>query len=344
MTNRVLVIGGTGLISSAIVRDLLRRRVEVTVLNRDQSTNRPLPSGVHRLTGDRRDADDFRTKLRAAGRFDAIIDMVCYDPADAAAMVHTCEGMAGHVIFCSTVDVYAKPDGPSRHPMQEDEPQCGMNDYGRNKVACERIFTDAAARGAFPVTILRPAHTYDDRGALIHSFGGGTAYLDRLRRGMPVIVHGDGTSLWCSAHADDVGPAFASAAGNPAAFGKAYNVTGQEFMTWNQMYRTTCQIKGWPPPKLVHIPSDLLARLMPERGNILLENFQHDNIFDNQSAAADLGFTYSITFQDAVRRVTAWLETSGRIEPAETQPWYDRLLESWKTHVAELCLPGEHVL
>ena len=296
---KTLLIGGTGLISTAITRFLAQRGDQVTMYNRGRSPVRT-PPGPQLILGDRKDFATFERQMKDAGTFDCVIDMVCFLPEEAESDIRAFKGRCGQLIFCSTVDVYTKP--ATRYPYTEDEPLSGVSRYGKNKVQCERVF--AAANGSdLPVTIIRPAYTYGEGPSLLSWWRRDDYLIDRLRKHRPVIVQGDGMSLWVCAHADDVGRAFAAAAGNPATFGKAYHTTGEEWMTWNQYYQTMARAIGAPAPRLVHIPTDLLVKLAPKRGTTAVENFQFDNIFDNGAAARDLGYRYTITWLEGAKRV-----------------------------------------
>jgi nucleoside-diphosphate-sugar epimerase len=154
---------------------------------------------------------------------------------------------------------------------------------------------EAHEHGDFPVTIIRPAHTYGEGRGLIHSFGlGGAYYFNRIRYGKPIITHGDGSSLWAACHRDDVGQAFAEAVGNAKAFGKGYHTASEEPMTWNQYHQTVAQAMNAPEPDLIHIPTDFLFEIAPKEAEWCKENFQYNNIFDNAAAKADLNFRYTV--------------------------------------------------
>lgn len=153
--------------------------------------------------------------------FDCVIDMVGYHPADAESVVRAFRGRVGHYIFCSTIDVYTKP--ARSYPIKEDADRSGtFEGYPRDKMLCENILLAAHDPQSFPVTIIRLEATYGDNRGFVHSLGGDTTYIDRLRKGKPIIVHSDGTSIWVNCHVDDVSRAFIGAMGNPRAFGKAY--------------------------------------------------------------------------------------------------------------------------
>jgi len=330
---RVLVIGGTGLISTAIVRQLVERGDDVTVFNRGRTPWR-IPHGVRHIQGDRRDYAAFEGQMQKAGGFDCVIDMICFVCADAESLVRAFEGRTGQVIFCSTVDVYAKP--ASRYPVREDESRRPVSRYGQDKARCEDILMEAHRRGEFPLTVIRPAYTYGEGGSIVHTFGWDTAYLDRIRRGKPIVVHGDGSSFWVACHVDDVARAFVHAVGNSAVFGKAYHVTGEEWMSWNMYHRRVAEALGAPEPTLVHIPTELLVRAAPRRAQACAENFRFNNVFDNSAAAADLGFAYTVPWVEGVRRTVEWLDHNGRIRNSDDDPFDDRLISAWQRLGADM--------
>jgi nucleoside-diphosphate-sugar epimerase len=325
---RVLIIGGTGLISAYISQILAERgQDEVVLYNRGQSIY-PAPPGVKSVTGDRTDYSAFENQVSALGRFDAVIDMVAYRPADGESVLHAFSGRVGQFIFCSTVDIYRKP--ASRYPYTEAEEYGGLNDYASNKVVLEKMFFAACAKGNFPLTVIRPAYTYGEGRAPLETFGGRSQVLDRIRRGLPIVVHGDGSSLWVACHASDVARAFVNALGAPAAAGKAYHTAGEEWLTWNDYYRRIAAALSAPDPTLVHIPTDLLQRWAPRRAGLAYTNIQFNNIFDNTAARRDLGFAYTIDWQSGVRRMAAWLDERGQVERAESDPFDDRLIAAWE--------------
>lgn len=326
---RVLIIGGTGLISTAITRLLQEQGADVVHFNRGQAPSQ-LATPPPTLIGDRKDYAAFEAQIAAAGSFDCVIDMIGFVPAEIESAVRALRGRTAHFIFCSTVDVYTKP--AQRYPVTEDaarNPRPSFP-YAHAKAACERILEAAHARGDFPVTIIRPAYTYGEGRGLLHTFRGGFYYLQRIRSGRPIVVHGDGTSFWPSCHRDDVGAAFVRAAGNTHTFGKAYHVAGEEWMTWNQYHQGVAAALGAPEPALVHIPTDLLAQALPEAPAWCQENFQFNNLFDNRAARADLDFRYSVTWQTGVRRVVDWLDARGLITDADEPAYYAPLLAHWQ--------------
>ncbi|MBM3959994.1 MAG: NAD-dependent epimerase/dehydratase family protein [SAR202 cluster bacterium] len=323
---RVLIIGGTGVISSGITPLLLRRGDEVVLYNRGAS-GVEFEGGFELVRGDRNDFAQFETAMKRQRPFDCVVDMIGFVPAQVESDIRAFRGRTGQFIFCSTVDVYQKP--ARRYPITESEPRRAVPEfrYAYDKVACERLLEAAYHPSDFPLTIIRPAHTYVRR--LVHTLRGGTYWVDRLRRGMPVICHGDGQSLWGSCHRDDVAKAFVNAIGNRKAIGEDYHVTGEEWMTWDQIYAHIADAAGGPPPELVHIPTDLLVRAVPEAEWCGL-NFQYDNIFDNSKAHRDLGFEYTVQFPEGSRSAVQALLQRGEVENADAHTWYDDVISEWR--------------
>lgn len=330
---KILLIGGTGLISTAITKQLLERGDDVTLFNRGKTEAR-IPAGAKTLHGDRTDRAAFETQMRQGEKYDCVIDMVAFSPDDGESVVRAFKGRVGHVVFCSTVCVYGGP--ATRYPIGTDEPHRPTGSYGANKSRIEQILLQAHERGDFPVTIMRPSQSYGEGGTIVHTLGWKTTYLDRIRKGKPVIVHGDGSCLWAACHIDDVGRGFAGAAGNPKAFGKSYNVTGEEWMTWNRYNEGVAEALNAPKPTLVHIPTDLLGRFAPKRADISVGIFQYPSVFDNSAAIADLGFRYTIPWVEGVRRTVAWLDERGRIENSDADPFDDAVIAAWEKHSAEM--------
>ena len=324
---KVLIIGGTGLISLSITQFLIARGEDVTLYNRGKSFLLPHPQAkvIH---GDRMNYHAFERQIAEAGFFDVVIDMIGYQPEDGESAIRAFSGRTGHFIFCSTVDVYRKP--AVRYPYVEEEPYGGLNTYSQNKVIIEKNLLEAQTRGAFPVTIIRPAYTYGESRGPVHSLGGSTTFLDRIRKRKPVVVHGDGSSFWVACHRDDVARAFVEAVGNPGTFGRAYHVTGEEWMTWDTYVQEVAQAMDVPEIQIVHIPTDILGKVSPQRFAVVVENFQYNNIFDNTAAKADLNFRYTVNWMDGVRRMVAWLDEHQAIENSDLDPFEDQLISNWQ--------------
>ena len=330
---RVLIIGGTGNISTATARVLVARGDDVTLYNRGQR-EADIPGPYTVIMGDRYDHAAFEAQMAEAGTFDVVIDMIGYAPEDVHSLIRAFAGRTEHLIFCSTVDVYTKP--AATYPIVEDaerKPSSAFR-YAYNKAICERALEAAHDRGDFALTIIRPAQTYEDASTPLPLIGPGVHFLKRVRQGKPVIVLGDGTSFWGAAHRDDVGPTFAVAAGNPVAYGKAYTVSAEEVFTWEQLYGVIADVVGAPPLNLVRIPTDLLGRMAPKAAEWSVVNFHYNNIFDNSAAIADLDYRYTIPWAEGVQRMVAWHDARGAIDSAPDHALYNRIITVWQA-VAE---------
>ncbi|RDI72278.1 NAD-dependent epimerase/dehydratase family protein [Halopelagius longus] len=329
----VLVVGGTGLISTGITRQLVDAGHEVTVYNRGE-TDAAIPDAVSTLRGDRTDFDRFEVRMRELDPApDCVIDMVCFTEAEAESAVRAFRGRIDQYVFCSTIDVYHRP--PPRNPVTEDAPRHPpVSDYAAGKAAAEDVFFEVDGE-AFDVTVLRPWNTYGEGGTLVHTFGTGSYYVDRIREGAPIVVHGDGTSLWGPCHRDDVAAAFVGAVGNEDAYGEAYNVTSEETMTWNQYHCRVASALDAPEPELVHVPTDVLTAVAPERTRMLRDHFQYSTVFENEKAKRDLGFEYTVDFETGVRRTVEWLDERDAVDSLETEPFEDELVAAWREATGE---------
>ena len=334
---KILIIGGTGNISTPITKRLMAQGHDLTLFNHDPKPQDWLKN-VKVVTGDRTNRSEVEHKLSSLGSFDCVMDMICYEPVDAECDVKVFHGRTTQFIFCSTVDVYTKT--PKAYPVTEENGQVDALPsfpYAFKKVECERIMWEAHRRGDFAVTVCRPTFTYNESWSPgVHSFGGQSYHLDRLRKGKPIILHGDGTSIWVASYRDDTAAGFVGAVGNKKAFGQAYNLSGDEWMTHQHIWQTIARIMDAPPPDFVPIPTELLGRMAPKQAEWCVENFRYNNIFDNSKAKRDLGFRYTVRFEDGVRKCLDYLRTHDLIEDCDKHPFYDRIVEAWRRHTAAM--------
>lgn len=323
----VLIIGGTGLISTGIVKALKERGASITVFNRGQTDNR-LDPAVRRITGDRKNFSAFESAMAAAGPWDVVIDMICFTPDEAESDIRAFAGRCGHFIFCSTVCTYGNTQ--TVVPTFETTPQSPHSNYGREKLACEQLFLRAHAEGKFPVTIIRPSHTYGPGGGIINNLNTDPTFLERLRRGRPIIVSGDGHGLWQSAYADDIGRGFAYAAGNPRCLGETYHAVADEVFTWDQYILRTAAAIGAPAPRLVHLPTDFLLAVDPKRYGTLAEIFRFHGVYSNAKLKRDVPeFRLTTSYEDGVRQTVAWIDRHRKnLMPAD-DTLEDRLIAAW---------------
>jgi len=295
---RILYIGGTGTISAASVRRSLALGHDVTVLNRG-SARRPLPPGVRELVADVRDAASVGSAIGDA-RFDVVAEFLAFTPEHVAADLAQFEGRCGQYVFISSASAYQKP--PQRLPVTESTPlRNPFWQYSRDKIACEDLLIEAYRERGFPITIVRPSHTYDER--MIPTMGKWND-VERMRRGEPVVIHGDGTSLWTITHSDDFAVAFTGLLGNPAAIGEAFTITGSHAPSWNQIYGWLADAAGVPEPDFVHVASDAIAAFAPDLGPGLLGDKSHSVTFDVSKVSALVpDFRTTITFDEGARRI-----------------------------------------
>jgi len=299
---RVLFIGGTGVISAACVREAVASgEHEVFVLNRGQSAVRPLPAGVTELRGDARDPASVRAAVGGLD-FDAVADFIAFTPAQVRAAVEQFRGRTGQYVFISTASAYQTP--PSRLPVTESTPlRNPFWQYSRDKIACEDLLTAEYRDTGFPATVVRPSHTYDATKTVLP---GGWTSLGRLRDGRPVIVHGDGTSLWTVTHHTDFARAFAGLLANPRTVGEAFHITSDDALTWDQIARALAAALG-VAPRLVHVPSDVIAAHDPEWGAGLLGDKAHSMVFDNTKVKSVVpGWRAVVPFERGAREIAAW--------------------------------------
>jgi nucleoside-diphosphate-sugar epimerase len=326
---RVLIIGGTGLISTAIVEQLLERGDDVTLFNRGLSETRFAGADrVRTLHGDRRDFAAFEAEM-ARHTFDAVIDMVAFAPAEADSLLRAFTGRVRQIIVCSTVCVYGGP--MTRLPATDDEAHRPVTDYGRNKSAIERTLLAANGRDGLATTVLRPSFTTGAGHTLAGSVMFDDTTLERLRQGLPVVVHDDGQTPWAIAHVSDVARGFVGALLNPNAYGQAYHLTSDEHTTWDGVWQAMIEAAGGQRPSpMVHIPTRFLAEVAPRRSVGVNFIYQYASTFDNGKAARDLGFRTTVPLVETFRRQIAWMEHAGRVARVEEDRFQDVLIEAFE--------------
>lgn len=317
---KVLFIGGTGVISSACSELAVREGIDLYLLNRGQSVERPAPLGATVLFGDIRDRASAERAL-AGQTFDAVVDWIAFTPQHIQTDIDLLRGRTGQYIFISSASVYQTP--PASLPVTEstvlDNP---FWDYSRNKIACEELLVRAYRAEQFPMTIVRPSHTYD--ATKVPLLGGYTS-LQRMKAGKPVVVYGDGTSLWTLTHHRDFAKGFVPLLGNPRALGEAFHITSDEWLSWNQVYQTMAAALG-VQADLVHVPSELINAFDPLHGAGLLGDKSHSMIFDNSKIKRLApGFICTIPFGWGARQIVAWYEADAARQVVD--PYVDALMD-----------------
>jgi nucleoside-diphosphate-sugar epimerase len=330
---KILFIGGTGNISSTITRQLAEAGHEVHLLNRAKTSKYPLPKGAKVIAHDVHGGAP-PAALRGA-RYDVVVDWIAFTVADIernlAWFGRGAEASStGQFVFISSASAYQKP--PSHPVITESTPLVNPYwEYSRNKIACEERLLVAHREFGFPVTIVRPSHTYD---TIVPVAVGKSDYtiVDRIRRGKPVIVHGEGTSLWTLTHADDFGRAFVGLLGNPRTIGHAFHITSDEWLTWDQILRLVGRAAG-VEPEIVHVPSRFIAKLDPDTGAGLIGDKSWNALFDNSKIKSFVpGWACRIPFAEGIHRTIEWFDADPgrRTVDQAADAGVDEILRAWQ--------------
>ena len=323
---KVLFIGGTGVISAAAAERAVALGHELTMLNRGNTVLRAIPRGVELLHADIRDTDAVRTALGDRS-FDVVANFVAFTPDQVAADIAQFTGRTRQYVFVSSASAYQKP--PASLPILESTPlRNPFWQYSRDKIACEDLLVRAYRDDAFPVTIIRPSSTYDRTRIVLT---GGWTDVARLRAGRPLVVHGDGTSLWTITHSSDLAKALVGLLGLPQAIGDSFTITSDEYLPWNTIYQLFAEAAGAPPPRLVHIASETIAAAAPELGPSLLGDRSHSVIFDNRKVKALVpDFVCTTPFATGVRDVVSWYDANPdqQIIDHDLDATFDRLIDA----------------
>ncbi|WP_230672788.1 SDR family oxidoreductase [Rathayibacter sp. Leaf248] len=327
MSLSVLFIGGTGIISAEGVRRSLAVGHDVTVLNRGRTSIRPLPEGVRTLTADVRDSASMRDAL-GDEHFDVVVEFAAFTPEHVQQDIDLFAGRTGQYVFISSASAYQKP--PARVPVTESTPlRNPFWTYSQDKIACEDLLVAEYRRSGFPVTIVRPSHTYD-RTAL--PVDGGWTVIDRMRRGLEVVVPGDGTSLWTLTHSSDVAVGLVGLFGATAAIGEAFHITGDETPTWERIHQDLAAAAG-VEARIVHVASDAIAAADPELGAGILGDKAHSMVFDNAKVRSLVpAFSPAVRFSDGAREIVEWYDAdpSRRVVDERMNALFDALIEAYR--------------
>lgn len=271
---KVLFIGGTGIISSACSKLAVEQGFDLFLFNRGK-TARPIPEEAHMLEGDIRDKSSTVKAIKDMS-FDVVVNWIAFIPEHIESDLEIFTGRTQQYIFISSASAYQTP--PLTLPITESTPlENPYWEYSRNKIACEERLMQAYHQDQFPVTIVRPSHTYDCRSLPLQ---GRYTVVDRMRKGKKIIVHGDGTSLWVLTHHLDFARGFTGLLGNQNALGHAFHITSDEVLTWNRIIELVAEAAG-AEAHIVHIPSEYIAAFDPEWGASLLGDKAHSMVFDN---------------------------------------------------------------
>jgi nucleoside-diphosphate-sugar epimerase len=324
---KVLFIGGTGMISAAVSRRAIAQGLDLYLLNRGLSTTHF--AGAPYLHADIHNPEDVRSALEGI-EFDVVVDWIAYRPSDVERDISLFRGRTKQYVFISSASAYEKP--PTNYVVTESTPLGNpVWEYARSKIACEERLMRAYRDEGFPVTIVRPSMTYDTNLPIAVGGWGTYTLADRLSRHRPIIVHGDGSSLWVLTHADDFARGFLGLLGKQEAVGQAFHITSDEVLTWNQIYTAIAEALD-VAPDIVHVPSDFIARVAPNLSGSLLGDKTWSTVFDNSKIKAFVpGFEATVPFRDGIRRTLDWFsaDASRRLVDETVNVEMDRILEAY---------------
>jgi nucleoside-diphosphate-sugar epimerase len=328
---KVLFLGGTGIISTACTELARARGLALTLLNRGQ---RPEIQGVKLIQSDVRDVTATRAAL-GDQRWDAVVDFIAFTPGEIADRVALFRERTKQYIFISSASAYQKP--ATHYLTTESTPLANPYwEYSRDKIACEELLMQEYRSSGFPSTVVRPSLTYGDSFVPLAVSASGKSFtvVDRMRRGLPVIVPGDGLTLWTITHNSDFAKGLVGLIGQRAAIGHAFHITSDEVLTWNQIYQTVAEAAGVTSPKLVHIASDFIAAALPEHLGGLLGDKANSAIFDNAKIKRFVpDFVATTPFERGIRRTIAWFDQDAerRVSDERANARWDRLLAAYQS-------------
>ena len=329
---KIFMIGGTGTISSAITRQLASSGHDLWLLNRGHRKNE-VPANVKQVIADINDETEV---LRQIGdnQFDAVCEFIGFLPSQIERDIRLFKGCTRQYVYISSASAYNKP--AASHIITEGTSLANPYwEYSRNKIACEKLLMHEYRENGFPVTIIRPSHTYCERAVplSVHGLKGSWQVLKRMMEGKPVIIHGDGSSLWTLTWNEDFAKGFIGLLGNPKAIGEAFQIMSDESLTWNQIYQcvaNTLDVELKP----FYVSSDYLAAIAPKEydftGNLLGDKAV-TVVFDcTKLKRAVPGFQATTRFDEGVRRCVAHILAHPELqkEDPEFDAWCDRVIEN----------------
>jgi nucleoside-diphosphate-sugar epimerase len=327
---KVLFVGGTGIISTACVDLALARGFEVTVLNRSLRGRVP---GTEQVTTD---VGDFAAASAAIGNksWDVVVDFLAFTPATVAERIRLFRGRTGQYIFISSASAYQKP--LSQYLVTESTPLANpWWQYSRDKIACEELLSRVYRDEGFPSVVVRPSLTYGNLviPLSINSWNKSYTAVDRMRRGLPVIVQGDGLTLWTITHNSDFAKGLIGLLGHQGALGHAFHITSDEALTWNQIYEATAEAAGIRSPRLVHIATDFISACLPDHLGGLQGDKSHCALFDNSKIKRFVpDYVATTRFSDGIKEVIAWYDAdpARRQIDHEANAAWDRLIVAYE--------------
>lgn len=297
---KALFIGGTGIISTAISKRAVEQGWELFLLNRGLRPER-VPAGAKVIQADIGDEANVANLIKDM-EFDVVADFIAFVPSQVERDIRLFGQKTRQFIFISSASAYQKP--LSHYKITESTPLANPYwEYSRNKIACEERLMAEYRNNGFPITIIRPSHTYDEKNLplAVHGKKGSWQVIDRIIKGKPVIIHGDGSSLWTVTHNSDFAKAFTGIMGNPAAIGEAIHITSDESITWDKLYDCIGLALN-KEVKKVHVTSDFLAACNSDFLGGLIGDKSNTVVFDNSKIKRLIpDFTATVRFDQGAR-------------------------------------------
>jgi nucleoside-diphosphate-sugar epimerase len=331
---RILFIGGTGTISTACTELAIQRGLEVVHLNRASGVH-PIP-GVETLVADVRDEKAAESVL-AGRKFDAVVDWIAFGPEDIERDIRLFRGRTGQFVFISSASAYRKPLG--YWLTSEDTPLSNpLWDYSRGKIAAEERCLRALREEGFPITIVRPAHTYGDWSMplAVVSWSHPYSAIARWRAGKANIVPGDGQTLWTMTHNSDFAVGLVGLLGRSQTIGQAFNIVSDETLTWDEIHRQVAAAAG-VEGKVVHIATDFIVACRPDMEGRLAGDASNTLVFDNSKIKTFVpDFRLTVPFSEGIKRTIAWFDAdpARRTVDTEMDAWMDRLIAAYDRGLA----------
>lgn len=321
---KVCIVGGNGNIGYSVVKQLLAFGHDVTCFNRGLTGN--VPEGAKWIKCDRYNREDFEKKIKRE-KFDAAFDMICYNREDALSTVRAFKGI-GHVIICSSVATYGREF--DYLPTAEEHPLKPWTDseYGVGKADADVVFWDAYNQGDFPVTFLKPSITYGTKLGIIRQIDNNPIWLDRVRKGLPIVVSGDGISMHQFMHVEDAGLGFGLVLGREKCIGQTYNLVHKEHSSWDTYHRAVMKALEMEV-EMVGVSSKTIFALKSAGFLNITDVFSHNSWFSGEKFIRDVPeFKQQVSLEDGIKKVILEMDKMGRIPQAEIGGWEDKLIEA----------------
>ncbi len=327
---KVLFIGGTGNISTEVSKLCIEKGIDLYLLNRGL---RNKIHGAKTIIADMNDLKNLYEELKKYN-WDVVVDWIAFTPEHIERDLKLFKNKTKQYIFISSASIYQKP--PLNPVITESTPLKNPYwDYSRNKIACEEILNNAYRNEDFPITIVRPSHTYST--VIPVPIGGWTEYtiVDRIKKGKKIIVHGDGTSLWTVTHAKDFAEGFIGLIGNFKTIGHAFHITSDEILTWDQIHTYLAEAAR-TEPDIIHIPTDFIIKCEPSLTGPLMGDKTWSVIFDNSKIKQfNPNYVAKIPFKEGIKETIKWFEKKDerKIINLQTNEMIDRIIKSYQKYI-----------